>query len=331
MTRTRCRHPVGALSTRPAPGGRRVLCVVAALFVSASCGQVPQDDPPPVVDGPLEYLPPFVRTVADVGFSTPESVLHDTDADVYLVANINGPSAEKDGNGFISRVSPEGEVLELRWIDGTQPGVTLNAPKGMAIVADTLFVTDIDCVRRFHRVTGEPIREDLCLEHASFLNDLVATDEGNLYFSDSGTDQSPGAVYLLRHTADVPNEVVLTDGTMLKGEELGGPNGVFADSRGLYVATFDSGELFRVTPGGERLQLLPPSDMQLDGIISLADQGFLISSWGDSTVYWIHSDGTVSPLIENLDAPADIGYDAFRNRVLIPLFRRDELILREVR
>jgi len=97
------------------------------------------------------------------------------------------------------------------------------------------------------------------------------------------------------------------------------------------VATFDSGELFRVTPGGERLQLLPPSDMQLDGIISLADQGFLIPSWGDSTVYWIHSDGTVSPLIENLDAPADIGYDAFRNRVLIPLFRRDELILREVR
>ena len=70
------------------------------------------------------------------------------------MANINGAAAEKDGNGFISRVSPQGVVLDLKWIDGASPGVTLHAPKGMAIVADTLFVTDIDCIRRFHRVTG---------------------------------------------------------------------------------------------------------------------------------------------------------------------------------
>ena len=154
---------------------------------------------------------------------------------------------------------------------------------------------------------------------------------GDLYFSDSGTDQSPGAVYFLRQTADVPQKVALSDGTVLEGESLGGPNGVFADRRGLYVATYGSGELFRVTPDGERLQLLFPSEMGLDGIVSLEERGFLFSSWGDSTVYWIHSDGTVSPLIENVEAPADIGYDAIRNRVLIPLFRANELMLLEVR
>ena len=311
----------------------RVLILSPFLWVTllfGGCGRDRQGDQPPVVNQAPDTSPPFSLTLADVGFSTPESVLHDPEADVYLVANINGLSADHDGNGFISRVSPTGEILELNWIDGTLPGVTLNAPKGMAIVADTLFVADIDCLRRFHRVTGDPFKE-LCLEEATFLNDIAATPQGDLYFSDSGTEASPGAVYFLRRTADVPQKVVLADGTILEGAGLGGPNGLFADRRGLYVVTFGSGELFRVTPEGERLQLLGPSEMGLDGIVSLEERGFLISSWGDSTVHWIHSDGTVSALLGNVEAPADLGYDAFRNRVLIPLFRANEVLLREVR
>ncbi|MCJ7627470.1 MAG: hypothetical protein MUO50_03680 [Longimicrobiales bacterium] len=310
--------------------GRWVFLLLVAPFVSGSCGQVPRDEPLPDPDPAFEAGPPFSLRVNGVGFSTPESVLHDSEADVYLVANINGGPTDLDGNGFISRVSPEGEILELAWIDGALPGVTLNAPKGMAIVADTLFVTDINCIRRFHRLTGAPL-EDLCLEYATFLNDLAATPGGDLYFSDSGTGQSPGAVYFLRHTADVPQTVVLADGTVLEGGSLLGPNGVYADRQGLYVATYGSGEVFRVTPSGERLQLLFPSEMAIDGIVSLEERGVLFSSWGHSTVYWIHPDGTVSPLVENVEAPADIGYDASRNRVLIPLFRANELLLREVR
>jgi len=318
------------MASPPAIHGRWVSLFLLALFGLASCGQVPEKDAR-LEPAPEEELgPAFSLTLAGVGFSTPESVLHDRDADVYLVANINGLAADRDGNGFISRVSPLGEVLELTWIDGTQLGVTLNAPKGMTLVADTLFVTDIDCIRRFHRVTGVPFRE-LCLEEATFLNDLTSTDRGDLYFSDSGSSESPGAVYLLRQTADVPQKVALADGTVLEGESLGGPNGVFADRRGLYVTTFRSGEIFRVTPEGERLQMIFPSEMGLDGIVCLEERGFLFTSWGDSAVYWIHSDGTVSALIENVETPADLGYDAIRNRALIPLFRANELLIQEVR
>lgn len=274
--------------------------------------------------------PPFSRTLTQAGFSTPESALHDTVSDLYLVANIHGGPVDRDGNGFISRISPAGEVLEARWIDGTRPGITLHAPKGMALVADTLYVADIDCLRRFHRVTGAAFPE-LCLDEATFLNDVDATPRGDVYFTDSGSEGSPGAVYLLRHSADVPQKVTLADGTVLEGADLGGPNGILADRRGLFVATYGSGELFRVTPEGERLQLLPPSEMGLDGIVSLEERGFLFSSWGDSAVYWIRADGTVSPLLEGLEAPADLGYDARRDRVLVPLFFRDALLIREVR
>ncbi len=312
---------------------RALLSVFSFVFLAAalsSCGQEPREEPSVRSVPMAESGPPFALTIAGVGFATPESALHDAVGDVYLVANINGGAAEKDGNGFISRVSPFGEVLDLKWIDGSAPGVTLNAPKGMAIVADTLFVADIDCIRRFHRVTGEPLQE-LCLEDAGFLNDVTATRRGDIYFSDSGTADVPGAVYLLRQTADVPQKVALSDGTVLEGQELGGPNGVFADRRGLYVATFQSGEIFRVTPEGERLQLLPVSEMGLDGFVSLEEKGFLFSSWGDSAVYWIRADFNVTVLVGDVEAPADIGYDMSRNRVLIPLFRANELRLREVR
>ena len=71
--------------------------------------------------------------IADAGFSTPESVLHDAASDVYLVSNINGNPLDVDGNGSISRVSFDGTVAQLKWIEGGANGVTLNAPKGMAI------------------------------------------------------------------------------------------------------------------------------------------------------------------------------------------------------
>ena len=48
-----------------------------------------------------------------VGFRTPESVLYDPKADLYLVANIHGDPSARDVNGFISRISPEGQVVAL--------------------------------------------------------------------------------------------------------------------------------------------------------------------------------------------------------------------------
>src|SRR5690606_41707706 len=66
-------------------------------------------------------------------------VRYDEEADVYFVGNFNGNPAELDNNGFISRLSPDGEILDLQFIAGGQNGVTLHAPRGMTIVGDTLW------------------------------------------------------------------------------------------------------------------------------------------------------------------------------------------------
>ncbi len=264
--------------------------------------------------------------VADVGFSTPESVLHDVDADVYLVSNINGGALDEDHNGFISRVAPDGMVEELKWIDGAERGVTLHAPKGMAIQDGTLYVADIKCIRMFDAATGEP-QGPVCLENATFLNDVAPGGDGSIFFTDlgfevgeedlipSGTD----AVYRL-----IDNERVVA---VKKDPGLGGPNGITVGSRGILVASFGSGEVYRLDVEGNRADMMPVSERQFDGIVMLPDGGFLVSSWGDQAIYRIGGDGSVSKAMEGVEAPADIGYDASRNVLMVPLFMANQLVI----
>src|SRR5262245_49603124 len=59
------------------------------------------------------------------GLEAPESALPDPTGEVIYVSNVVGAPDAKDGNGYISRVSPDGKVLEQRWAVG------LDAPKGL--------------------------------------------------------------------------------------------------------------------------------------------------------------------------------------------------------
>ncbi len=260
------------------------------------------------------------------GFATPESVLHDTIADVYLVSNVNGSPVGKDGNGFISRVSPDGEVLQREWVSGATQGVTLNAPKGLAIRDGKLYVADIDCVRMFDRETGAPAGE-VCLKNATFLNDIAASPDGSMFFTDSGLQM--GANGLVPDGSDAVYRLIDDDRVVAvkKDTGLGAPNGIAVGSRGILVASFGSGEVYRLDAEGNRTDMMPASQRQLDGIVMLPDGGFMMSSWGDSAVYRVGGDGKVTKAVTGVEAPADIGYDARRNRVLIPLFNGNEVLI----
>jgi len=266
--------------------------------------------------------------VADVGFATPESVRHDSVADVYLVSNINGPPAEEDGNGFISRLSPDGQVEQLKWVDGAAEGVTLHAPKGMGISGDTLYVADIDCVRRFVRTTGAPAGEICNFQGATFLNDIAVDQNGTLYVTDTGLnpDFSPsGSDAVWRFTPAGQTERIV------QGERLGQPNGIAFNDQDAFIVTFGTGEIFQLGATGERLVVLPgDGNRQLDGIEFTNEGSYLYSSWGDSAVYQVDAAGATAVVLESVESPADIGYDATRSRVLVPLFTSNQVIIAEV-
>lgn len=267
-------------------------------------------------------------TVADVGFQTPESALHDPMGDGYLVSNINGAPFDKDDNGFISRVAPDGSVQALKWIDGAAADVTLNAPKGMGISGDTLFVADIDAVRLFDRASGRPLGTRN-IAGATFLNDVAVGPDGTVYVSDSGlgpgfTASGSDAVYRFDRMGRPVK--VIADTT------LGRPNGLVADSATLTVVTFGSGEMFTVNLAtGRRGESLPKAPGgQLDGVVKLADGSLLVSSWEGKAVYQAHAGGHYVVVADSVEAPADIGYDAGRNRVLIPMFMANRLLIRSL-
>ena len=299
-----------------------VLLVFAAVGGGSGCGRRTNDAGG--ADSSTASAPPGRDQIAvrNVGFATPESVLHDPLTDTYLVSNINGSPLEADDNGFISRLTAEGEVTNLKWIDGASDSVTLHAPKGMAVVDAYLYVADLTTIRRFDRRTGAP-RGEFPIPGASFLNDLASSPDGSVYFTDSGLRAGGGgfepsgadAVYRLSPDG-------LLD-TLARGDSLGHPNGIALAGDTVWVVSFGSGELYRVVNGGRAdIQKLPRGS--LDGLVIVVGDLF-ISSWEGESVFRGRPGGRFAQAIKGIKAPADIGHDLWRNRILIPLFNENEV------
>jgi len=282
----------------------------------AACGDEPQSDATVPAESP-EDAP---MAVAGVGFATPESVLHDAASDSYLVSNINGAPLDKDGNGFVSRLSPDGTVLALKWIDGAADGVTLNAPKGMAIADGVLYVADIDCVRMFDAATGAPEGE-ACIEGATFLNDVAAHPEAGVLVTDSGLDGT-----FTGTGADALYHVLGSEwAPVVADPAFGAPNGVAVFGESVFVVTFMTGQLWEITGQDEKEQVLAVEGAQFDGIEFLQDGRAVVSNWATSCVHLVGTDGSVECVMGELEAPADIGLDRTRSRVLVPLFNANEV------
>jgi len=271
---------------------------------------------------------PEPLVVRDVGFKTPESVYYDETNDLYLVSNINGSPTAVDNNGFISKVSPDGSVTALTWIAGGQNDVALNAPKGMGVKDNILYVTDINTVRMFDMATGAP-KGEVGIEGATFLNDIAVGPTGTIYVSDSGLKSDEKGL------APTGTDAVWTikDGKaekLIAGNELNRPNGLLADEGGVWVVTNGGTELYRVTDEGKREAPVNLPSGSLDGLAKTKDGNLLISSWQAQTVFQGKPDGTFAPLIANLPSPADIGYDSKRNRVLVPIFQGDAVQIQQL-
>ncbi len=263
------------------------------------------------------------RLVVSVpGFKVPESVRYDEDQDVFFVSNINGNPSMKDGNGFISRVRADGTVDSLMFIAGGRDGVTLNAPKGLAIVGDTLWVSDIDAARAFNRRTGEPVATvELKRMGATFLNDVVIGPDGSVYITDTGIRfdakgamTHPGRDRVYRITGRAAKVVV-------EGDSLGGPNGIAWDGtkNRFVIAPFNSQWLFSWQTDAVQPAALATGPGGYDGVEVLADGRILVSSWADSSIHEFKGDSR-RVVIRGKPAPADFGIDTKRNRIAIPLF-----------
>jgi hypothetical protein len=205
------------------------------------------------------------------GFQSPESVAEEKGGRYLYVSNV-GPKLEpttEDGDGFISRLTRTGEVDKLKFITG------LNAPKGMAIVGSTLYVTDINKVYGYSLPDGKRVKTFTLDKSIRFLNDLVA--QGDAFLFTSATDN--GIIYRIDLRTDKIEE--------LKVDDLPpGVNGLCIAGEMLYLNTYmgtGEGRCGTVDLRAAKLKFIPLAEMvgDFDGIFTQDGRIVLASSWAN--------------------------------------------------
>lgn len=239
----------------------------------------------------------------DTTLKVPESVLYDEKNGVLYVSNIDGAHDGRDGKGSIGKIGLDGKIIAVDWVKG------LNAPKGMALYKNMLWVSDLDEVVGINITTGT-IEHHIKIEGAVFLND-VAMDDGIIYVSDSRTKKV--------HKIDngVPS-VLLSD--------LKGPNGLLADDDELYV--LDAGSLLKMNKDGSLTKISEGMEPGTDGIENVRGKEFVVSCW-EGTIYYVSRNGSKQKLLDTRaekSNTADIGYDREKRIVYVPTFYKNKVV-----
>lgn len=243
------------------------------------------------------------------GLAQPESVVYDPVTDVFYVSNINGAVMQKDGNGFITRIKPDGRILERSWIKG------LNAPTGMAMHDRTLYVADVDELIEVNAASGSIVKRHKA-KGAIFLNDIAIAEDGTVYASDTPMN----TIWRLK------------DGTFepwLANDNLNGPNGLLVQGDKLIVASFgrmpsggqkqEVAGLLAVNLEDQTIEKLTEPVGNLDGLEPLAPGVYLATDWADGALYRIDAKGKADRLIDLNQGSADLTYSPTTKTVLIPM------------
>ena len=212
----------------------------------------------------------FASTVTVEGFSSPEStIVNKSDLYVSNVGKELKPTL-KDGDGFISKLDVNGKIKELHFIDG------LDAPKGMGIVGNTLFVADINTLRGFDLQTKKEVF-NVVFEGVNFLNDITVKDSNTLFIGASDTS----AIY----------EVNISNKSYKKLMDFTVTNGLFYEDGILYAAQLGSttqnmfdgkGKLYKIDlKDNNKLTQLGTFEGVLDGVTKVGNKVY-VSDWGNA-------------------------------------------------
>ncbi|HEY4198402.1 MAG TPA: ATP-binding protein [Mucilaginibacter sp.] len=225
----------------------------------------------------------------------PESVL--PVKDIMYVSEIDGAPWGRDGKGEVGKLTRDGKVIDLNWITG------LNAPKGLAINGDLLYVADLDELVVIS-ISQNKIDHKIKIPGAEGLNDVTVDKNGVVYVSDT----QKACVFRVEK-----------DAATLYLDNIKGANGLKAIGDKLYVL---SGDGMYVTGPDKKLTKICVLENGGDGIEPIGNGDFLVTAWG-GWLYYVHADGTRDLLLDTHTTKkrtADIGYDPKARIIYVPTF-----------
>lgn len=250
---------------------------------------------------------------------SPNSFVGDQQGKTFFISNVNGEPEARDNNGFITKVDAEGKVLNLKFIQGGIADVMLHAPKGLAVVGQTLYVADLDQLKGFDTTTGKSLAVVSFPAQTSkkriSLTDVAAGTNGLLYAS----DQSNNTIYRIDQAAG--HEVRL----LIHDDRLAGPSGIAIHPRTghLIAVSWDKGKIFDITPDGQLSELesngfFTGRFQNLSGVDFDRWGNMYVSDFSRGKIWRITRDQRFQVIAEYLLSPADISIDRTNNLILVP-------------
>ncbi len=293
-----------------------VYAVSVLLVLITACGGTSENTETTAEETSPEQMPTMNVAIeeawaTDTVMQTPESVLYDADNDAIYVANIGGINKEgQDGDGFISKLSPDGSVTTLKWATG------LNDPKGMGQYENTLYVTDINQITAIDLATGE-VTKKYPVEGASFLNDITVSSNGTVFATDSDTDK----IHQLQ------NEQITT---WMSDSTLQRPNGLLAEDNRILLASAGGGFLAPINMSNKTVEDHWIDEIpSADGIIKTESGDYIVSTWQGEVHYIDPQNNQHQKLLDTkaqeINA-ADIGYISSENLLLVPTFNDNRVV-----
>ena len=285
------------------------IIALAAIILLSSCKETKKKEaetvePETVIEEVKKPKLTFKWTT-DTLLTTSESVIYDKKRNVLYVSNIAGDPAEADGVGFISKVDLDGKITAEKWIDG------LDAPKGLGINGDKLYVTDIDKIVEID-IEASKVANSYKIEGSEFLNDITIDANGKVYASDS----NKGHVYALENGE-----------TTKVLDSLSGPNGLLVDGDKFLMALWNEKTLNTVDLTTKEITKRTEGLENPDGIEAVGDGSYLVSSW-QGLIHIVNADWSKELLLDTSGeeiGAADIEYIAEKNLLLIPTFYKNGL------
>jgi DNA-binding beta-propeller fold protein YncE len=220
---------------------------------------------------------------------TPESVL-------YVLGN-------DEPYLFVSLIDGQGDAVDGKWFSG------LNAPKGMAIYQNRLYVADLTDLVVID-IKKQALVKKIPIAGSVFLNDVTANSSGVVFVSDTRTNK------VHRIENDEPS---------LYLENMTSANGLKVFGSSLIVGA--GPELLLVGPDKKPLTLAKGFAQGVDGIEMTERGEFIVSCWA-GLVYYVYSDGKIELLIDSRSEKintADIGFDPNTKRVFVPNFFKNSV------
>lgn len=233
----------------------------------------------------------------ETGLLNVESILYDSTNQVLYASN--GQNYQPGISGFISKISKEGKVEELKWVD------SLSRPTGMAIKGAHLYVADVNALKLIDTEKGEFIAQfDSPIANAG-LNDVAINSKGEVFVSAS-----------FIHTVFKLNEGQLEPWVM-DTTKLKWANGLFANDEQVIVVGLD---LSSIQINSNEIQALSKLNgvNDFDGITPDGLGGYFLTTVENSGLYHLSAQQKLDTLMEGKDYFGDLTFDPTSRKLFIP-------------